>query len=377
MLGEVVISDDRIQLKDSIGMLNGGIIMDKIAKEVTEEFCRLVHTPNACILDIGFGLGYSANKFYELGVKSYTVIEINNQIYNKACKWAKDKPNVKVLMGDWQNVIPELKQAGEKFDGIFMDTYGDNKDKYSSFERYAKSVADHNCILSIYEYPSIRDTKTLNFVYLDLPQKSNYPIALKASHKLCWSYFVAGEFRKDKYFERTDNFLSDELCDTIIEENKDNLVYKEGLASIDGIQHSRKFYHTPTVYNAELESILNNTVFSRFKKIKFDDLWIGLFKYEEGNGYDRHVESKKGMPLDDPNQMVDCIEVALNNTGKTQIYDEWWRNNRETYSTINSKKGQMLHYKTYQHIQYNNVEEGIRWQLLIFIKNNNYNKHPI
>jgi hypothetical protein len=49
MLGEVVISDDRIQLKDSIGMLNGGIIMDKIAKEVTEEFCRLVHTPNACI----------------------------------------------------------------------------------------------------------------------------------------------------------------------------------------------------------------------------------------------------------------------------------------------------------------------------------------
>lgn len=377
MQGEVIINNDRIQLKDSAGMLNDGIVMDKVAKDITEEFCKIVHTPNACILDVGFGLGYSANKFYELGVKSYTVIEINPQIYNKACEWAKDKPNVKVLMGDWQNVIPELKTAGEKFDGIFMDTYGDNLEKYTSFERHAKTIADHNCILSIYEYPSIRDTDTLNFVYLDLPQKSDYPIALKASHRLCWSYFVAGEWRKEKYFERVDNFLSDELCDTIIKENEDTLVFKKGLATIDDIDHSRNFYHTPVKYNAELEQVLNDTIFSRFKKVKFDDLWIGLLKYTVGHGYDRHVESNKGMPLDDPNQMVDCIEVALNDIGSTQVYDEWYKNNRETFSNVKAKKGQMLHYKTYQHVQYNKVEEGARWQLLIFVKNSNYKKHPI
>ena len=377
MQEEVIISNDRIQLKDSAGMLNDGIVMDKVAKDITEEFCKIVHTPNACILDVGFGLGYSANKFYELGVKSYTVIEINPQIYKKACEWAKDKPNVKVLMGDWQNVIPELKLAGEKFDGIFMDTYGDNLEKYNSFERHAKMIADHNCILSIYEYPSVRDTDTLNFVYLDLPQKSDYPIALKASHRLCWSYFVAGEWRKEKYFERVDNFLSDELCDTIIKENEDTLVFKKGLATIDGIDHSRNFYHTPVKYNAELEEVLNGTIFSRFKKVKFDDLWIGLFKYTAGHGYDRHVESNRGMALDDPNQMVDCIEVALNNTGHTQVYDEWYKNNRETFSNIKAKKGQMLHYKTYQHVQYNKITEGARWQLLIFLKNSDYKKHPI
>ena len=116
MKGEVYITDDRIQLVNADGMLNDGIVMDKIAKDITEEFCKVVHTPNACILDVGFGLGYSANKFYELGVKSLTIIEINEQIYRKAQEWAEDKPNVKVLMGDWELVIPELRTAGQKYD---------------------------------------------------------------------------------------------------------------------------------------------------------------------------------------------------------------------------------------------------------------------
>ena len=377
MQGEVIISNDRIQLKDSTGMLNDGIVMDKVAKDITEEFCKIVHTPNACILDVGFGLGYSANKFYELGVKSYTVIEINPQIYNKACEWAKDKPNVKVLMGDWQNVIPELKTAGEKFDGIFMDTYGDNLAKYTSFERHAKMVADHNCILSIYEYPSIRDTDTLNFVYLDLPQKSDYPIALKASHRLCWTYYVAGEFRKDRWFKKTDNFISDELCDKIINENKSSLVYKEETATINDIPHSRNFHYTPLKHNKELESILNSTIFKRFKPVNMNDLYVGLFKYEQGEGYDRHVESLKGMQLDDKDQYVDTIDIALNSNGKTQVYDDWRVNSRWEFATVNCKKGQMLKYKTYQHVQYNKLEGGVRYQLLIFLKNSDYNKFLI
>lgn len=376
MKGEVIISDDRIQLKEGDGMLNNGIIMDKVAKDITEEFCKIVHTPNACILDIGFGLGYSANKFYELGIKSYTVIEINPQIYEKACEWAIDKPNVKVLLGDWHDVIPELKEAGEKYDGIFMDTYGDGIDKYATFEDYAGMVADNNCILSIYEYPSIRDTNTLNYVYLDLPQDTNYPLALKASHRLCWSYYVANAWRKEKYFEKYRNILSSELCANLIEENQ-NYDYQEATATIDGIEHTRSFSRTEVKYNKELEEIINKTIFKRFKPRKMEDLYIRIYKYELGDRYDRHVESRKGMPIDDPEQYVDTYEIALNDVGETRIFDDWRRNNRETYSTIKSSTGDMLCYKTYQHSTYMPIEEGIRYQLLIYLKNNDYIKYPI
>lgn len=377
MKGEVYITDDRIQLVNADGMLNDGIVMDKIAKDITEEFCKVVHTPNACILDVGFGLGYSANKFYELGVKSLTIIEINEQIYRKAQEWAEDKPNVKVLMGDWELVIPELRTAGQKYDGIFMDTYGDDLRKYKYFEKCAELVADENCILSIYEYPTIRKESTLNFVRALLTKDKNYPLNLKPEHKICWTYYVAGKFRKDKFFERYDDFLSDELCESIIEENKDTLLYKEATATIDHIDHSRKFYYTPIIYNKELEDRLNNTIFKRFKPVNMNDLWIGLFKYEEGHGYDRHVESLKGMPLDDKEQYVDTIDISLSNNGETQIYDDFRKNNRLIYSTIHSKKGQMLSYKTYQHVQYNKLDKGVRYQLLIFLKNSDYNKFLI
>ena len=138
-----------------------------------------------------------------------------------------------------------------------------------------------------------------------------------------------------------------------------------------------KFYFTHIKYNAELESILNNTIFSRFKEIDINDLWIALVKYEPGQGYDRHVESLKGMPLDDKEQYVDTVEISLTENGVTQIYDDFRKENRLIYSTLKCKKGQMLKYKTYQHVQYNKLEEGVRYQLLIYIKNNDYNKFLI
>ena len=63
--------------------------------------------------------------------------------------------------------------------------------------------------------------------------------------------------------------------------------------------------------------------------------------------------------------------------GETQIYDDFRKNNRLIYSTIHSKKGQMLSYKTYQHVQYNKLDKGVRYQLLIFLKNSDYNKFLI
>lgn len=366
------------------------LLLDKIAK------------PNKCVLDVGFGWGMTSKYIYEKGCKSLTIIEQRSDIAARASEWAADKPNVTVYQGDWQDVIPELKAAGEKYDGIYMDTFcPENEDftfnkteeeykemlnyfyvkptqaeknKYISFESYAESVADENCILCLYEYSKYRKLEDLNFYYANTPwMASGFP----STHKICWTYFVAGKFRKDKYFDREDNFLSDKLCDELISDNKETLVYTEQEAVINKIKHQREFYFTHIKYNAELESILNNTIFSRFKKVDINSLWVGLFKYETGHGYDRHVESIKGMPLDDKEQYVDTIEISLTDNGITQIYDDFRKENRLLYSTLRCKKGQMLKYKTYQHVQYNKLKEGVRYQLLIFLKNSDYNKFLI
>lgn len=366
------------------------LVLDKMAK------------PNNHVLDVGYGWGMTSNYLYEKGCKSLTIIEERSDIAERANEWAADKPNVTVYQGDWKEVIPELKAAGKKFDGIYMDTFCPEnedftfnkteeeyekmlnyfyvkpsqaeKDKYGSFETYAKDVANENCILCLYEYSQYRKLDDLNFYYADTPWLvSGFP----STHKICWTYYIAGEFRKDRWFKKTENLISDELCDKIISDNKSSLVFKEASATIDHIDHSRKFYYAPLKYNKELEDILNNTVFKRFKPVNMNDLFIGLYKYEQGQGYDRHVESLKGMPLDDKDQYVDTIDIALNNNGKTQIYDDWRQNNRWEFATINCKKGQMLEYKTYQHVQYNKLEEGVRYQLLIFLKNSDYKKHPI
>ena len=70
------------------------------------------------ILDVGFGWGISSKYFYSKGVNSLTIIEKRKDVYQRAKKWAEDKPNVHLHFGDWIDIIPSLNK---KFDGIYMD----------------------------------------------------------------------------------------------------------------------------------------------------------------------------------------------------------------------------------------------------------------
>jgi len=68
------------------------------------------------ILECGFGMGISADYIQQQNVKSHTIIELNDEIYKNAVEWAKDKPNTKIIHGDWKTV-----ELDEKFDSIFFD----------------------------------------------------------------------------------------------------------------------------------------------------------------------------------------------------------------------------------------------------------------
>ena len=73
------------------------------------------------ILEFGFGMGISAGLIQEHDIESHTIIEINDGIYDRLIEWAKDKPNVIPVKGNWYDDIPTTR----KYDAIFYDGFGD------------------------------------------------------------------------------------------------------------------------------------------------------------------------------------------------------------------------------------------------------------
>lgn len=182
---EVIFTEKNIHYKDN----NRNVVMDRASKKLMEFYSFVVTQNKGDVLDIGFGMGFSANAMSSHS-DSYTCIEINPQIYKRASEWAKDRPNVNIIFGDWSEIIPTL---GLKYDGIFMDTYDDHMQP--QFENYAKSIAKEGCILSIFNYFTQRDRDTMNeYEYkLDI---GKFTTTVKDSHIINWTVFNRGEFIK-------------------------------------------------------------------------------------------------------------------------------------------------------------------------------------
>ena len=100
------------------------------------------------ILELGFGM-HIASDFIQSNpnVTSHTIIEIHPIQYERALEWAKDKPNVEIILGDWYNLLP-LKDR--KFDGILFDT--DTDGNLPFFMDKVKQNCKEGTILSFYAY---------------------------------------------------------------------------------------------------------------------------------------------------------------------------------------------------------------------------------
>ena len=73
------------------------------------------------ILEIGFGMGISANYIQQHTINTHTIIENHPQVITKAQAWAADKSNVTILEGSWY----DIKDTLSTYDGLFYDTWGD------------------------------------------------------------------------------------------------------------------------------------------------------------------------------------------------------------------------------------------------------------
>ena len=75
--------------------------------------------PKGDVLEIGFGMGYSATQIQKYKPKSHTIIEMDPMVIKRLEEWAKDYDNITIVEGTWQS---QMKNLG-KFDEIFFDDF--------------------------------------------------------------------------------------------------------------------------------------------------------------------------------------------------------------------------------------------------------------
>jgi uncharacterized protein YdaT len=83
------------------------------------EACIDALKPKGDVLEIGFGMGYSAEQIQKYHPKSHTIVESEPLVASKAKEWAKRHSNVTIVEGMWQEVLPKLGV----YDAIFFDDY--------------------------------------------------------------------------------------------------------------------------------------------------------------------------------------------------------------------------------------------------------------
>tara|TARA_R100001594_G_scaffold135426_1_gene177146 strand:+ start:329 stop:928 length:600 start_codon:yes stop_codon:yes gene_type:complete len=84
------------------------------------------------VLEIGYGLGYSAKRIQSYNPKSHTIIECDKTVIDKA---KKDNLNIEILEGKWQDILHTLGN----YDFIFFDDHS-----YEDYDNELEKIADRD-----------------------------------------------------------------------------------------------------------------------------------------------------------------------------------------------------------------------------------------
>lgn len=153
-------------------------IMMEWERELMKAQAEIASNEGWDVLEIGFGMGISANYIIEKKPKSYTIVEIHPEIIRKVKKWMRDKPYVTLIEGDWFDNLDLITQ--KKYDGIFFDTHNDeNADKFR--EKIVEKSIKPNGVFTYFDYDGF-DTygygKELNILKVnkkfEVPDVSQY-----------------------------------------------------------------------------------------------------------------------------------------------------------------------------------------------------------
>lgn len=131
-------------LKYEMDELNAAVLVDDRGQQVMMEWEReymeklveMLEIKNSdMVLEIGFGLGFSANCIQKYCPRKHYIVECDERVLKELYAWAEEKANVYVVAGTWQREYHRLPD----FDCVFFDDYPlpeDNEDVLAQ-EMYA------------------------------------------------------------------------------------------------------------------------------------------------------------------------------------------------------------------------------------------------
>lgn len=96
-----------------------GYYEKKAIKKQVRDLCKK-HKPSK-VLEIGFGLGYTATEFQKQKVKEHTIVEAHPTIFKEAEKWKKKYPGNNITLV--YDFIQDFKHNEDDYDLIYDDRY--------------------------------------------------------------------------------------------------------------------------------------------------------------------------------------------------------------------------------------------------------------
>ena len=153
---------------------NEDILLDSNNEQVMMEWeksymeaCIDFLQPKGDVLEIGFGMGYSATQIQKYKPKSYTIVECDPVVIEKCKEWAKDYDNVTIIESTWQDAF-QNKSYGV-YDKVFFDDfvleYNNNKEQGGFRIKLFVQL--------LQEYKLIRDKGQLSFYMSCEPSDEN------------------------------------------------------------------------------------------------------------------------------------------------------------------------------------------------------------
>jgi hypothetical protein len=152
------------------------------------EKCIELLKPHGSVLEIGFGLGYSATKFCSYSeVTSYTIIECSPIVWEKIEEFKNNMHernsdlSINIIKGRWQDVL----SCAKKYDAIFFDDYvgqtiGEDNNRFNIFlYECLKEHTKIGSVISVYSnnknVSNAKCIKTEITEYkIDIPENCNY-----------------------------------------------------------------------------------------------------------------------------------------------------------------------------------------------------------
>ena len=98
------------------------------------EACIDFLQPKGNVLEIGFGMGYSATAIQKYNPKSYTIIECDPIVIKKCKEWAKNYNNVTIIEAKWQEVI--CTDRLKIYDEIFFDDFPNDINELPPIQKF-------------------------------------------------------------------------------------------------------------------------------------------------------------------------------------------------------------------------------------------------